>query len=544
MARASSTPIVRRASTARTARWAWLLLVGLAAACWLAVGRLGIAFWRSSLDWTYVAEQSRVDAPWYYRVAGVWGAMEGSLLLFTAIVATAMAIAARRAPVAVVGGAVVTVATLLVTNLAIASPFGRQDVPSTTGFGLNPILEHPAMAIHPPLLYVGLASAGGAAVAALAVHPERSWPAARPWLLATLAALTAAMALGGAWSYVEQGWGGYWAWDPVENTSLLVWITALVALHLAPRARPPVALASLVTPWLLAMLGAALVRSGRTPSVHGFARRLAVGWVLFGLFVATAVAVTVAVVRSRRAMSDEATGRTHRSSRSDPRGVMVALASVAAIVVLVGTLAPVITDLADGRAAAVRGDFYSRTVGPLALVAVPFLALRLRRLRPATSERTARRWSTVAHAGMLVMLAGIAASTFDEVATEPVAAGETISMAGVEVRNEAVDVGPGPRVATEGVTARLLVDGHEMRPRIVVYPDRGGRLAEVAVRTGPFTDTQALLEGAQDDGSIVVTVHRRHGMWLVWLGAAAVTMAALGAASVRTGGRTTRRNPT
>lgn len=505
--------------------------MGLAAACWLAIVRLGVAFWRLSLDWTYVAEQSRVDAPWYYRIAGVWGGMEGSLLLFTAIVATAMAFAARRSSVAVVVGAVATVGTLLVTNLAVASPFGRQDVPSTSGFGLNPILEHPAMAIHPPLLYGGLAAAAGAAVAALGAPPERAWPAARAWLLVTLGALTAAMTLGGAWSYVEQGWGGYWAWDPVENTSLLVWIAALVALHLAPRSSPPAVVASLAAPWLLALLGAALVRSGRTPSVHGFARQLAGGWILFGLFLATVAAVTVGVLLSRRATGDASAERSSRASRSDPRAVMVTLAAAAALVVLVGTIAPVITDLAGGRASAVRGTFYSRTVGPLALVAVPFLAMQLRRQRPAPSGRARWRWSTVAHAGMLVMLGGIAVSTFDDVATEPVAAGETISMAGVEVTNERVDSGPGARRATEAVTALVVVDGHQMRPRIVVYPDRGGRLAEVAVRTGPITDTQALLEGARDDGSIVVTVHRRHGMWLVWLGATIVTIATLAAAT-------------
>jgi len=88
-------------------------------------------------------------------------------------------------------------------------------VPATTGFGMNPILEHPAMATHPPLLYAGLAAAGGAAV--VAVGAPDPWLSARRWLLASVTLLTASMTLGAAWSYMEQGWGGYWAWDPVAS---------------------------------------------------------------------------------------------------------------------------------------------------------------------------------------------------------------------------------------------------------------------------------------------------------------------------------------
>ena len=181
---------------------------------------------RTSLDWEYVAEQSRVGAPWYYRLAGVWGGMEGSLLLFTGIVGAAAVLAARRATVWGRWAAAATVLVLALVDVLLASPFGRLDVPATIGFGMNPILEHPAMAIHPPMLYAGLAAAGGAAV--VAVGAPRS-VAGRPAVAARVGRLlTAAMTLGAAWSYMEQGWGGYWAWDPVENTSLLVWMAALV----------------------------------------------------------------------------------------------------------------------------------------------------------------------------------------------------------------------------------------------------------------------------------------------------------------------------
>jgi len=495
---------------ATTRRWAgavWWLLAASTALVWLGLGRLTVAFATASLEWSYVAEQTRVGAPWYYRVAGLWGGMAGSLLLFTGLVAVALCVAARRAAWPVQLAALITVATLAVVDLVAASPFGRERVPPTVGFGLNPILEHPAMAIHPPLLYVGLAASAGAAVAA--TYDQRR---ARRWLLATMAALTAAMTLGAAWSYVEQGWGGYWAWDPVENTSLLVWLAALVALHAVPAASPPPALAAGLAPWVLAVGGAAITRSGRTPSVHAFAEQPAIGAALAGLGLATLAATIVAVVvEHRRAGHD-------RRGAPDVRAIAVVLAVAGIAVVLAGTVWPVLA----GRDAAVRGEFFSRTIGPLALVAVPLLAWRLR--RPWG-------WSTVAHAGMLLLIAGVAASTFDRAGTEPVAQGEALVVAGAAVRNAGIEVGPGSRRGTEAVTAAVDVDGFGYRPALVVYPERGGRLAEVAVRPGWWTDTSVVLEGARDDGTALLTVHRRHGMWLVWLGATVVAVATLALAT-------------
>jgi cytochrome c biogenesis factor len=341
----------------------------------------------------------------------------------------------------------------------------------------------------------------------------------RRWLLGCVAALTAAMALGAAWSYLEQGWGGYWAWDPVENTSLLVWIAALLALHGVPAAAPRGAVAMTTLPWSLAVVGAVLVRSGTTPSIHGFAEQRGVGLALAGLGVATGVAVAVSVARvpAREPVDDV-------PLRRDPRPITVVLLAAAGVVVLAGTLLPVLADVSGDRPAAVRGEFYSRTVGPLALVAVPLLLVRVRAWRG---------WSTVAHVGALVLLTGIAASTFDTAGAEAVPAGATVTIAGTTVVNRGVSVTAGPRDGTDAVVVDLLVDGHRMRPRIVTYPERGGRLAEVAARTGPITDVQATLQGASDDGGVVVAVHVRRLMWLVWLGAAITTLGVLGAGRSR-----------
>ena len=487
---------VSPAVAARRALW------GVTAVAWLGVLRLAVAFLHNELQWEYVASHSRADAPWYYRLAGVWGGGEGSLLLFAAVVGAVACIAARRVQrPAALWTATFSVAGLVLLDLLAASPFHRLDVPAVRGFGLTPILEHPAMAIHPPLLYVGL----GCTLAAAMVALDGGDPAA--WLRATVAVTTLAMTIGALWSYVEQGWGGYWAWDPVENTSLLVWLAALVALHAGWRARGRVRLASV--PWVLTLAGAALVRSGTAPSVHGFAEHAAVGWALLGGTVLTAA------LAWRLAPVDEAGARPWQPV------AVVAMAAIA-IVVALGTAYPVLADLLGNRRGAVRGEFFSRTVGPVALVALPFLILRLRIPR-----------ARLAHVGMLVLLAGVAASTFDRQATVVVRDGATVDAAGVAVTGHGVTVEPGPRFDVQQVVATLDVDGVRMRPALVAYPERGGVLAETAVDPGVWWDVQVALVDADDTGTATVKVHRRPLVWLLWLGAAVTAAGVLAPAGFR-----------
>ncbi len=492
---------------ARGALW------GVTAAVWLALARVAVAFLTSELSWRYVAEQSRRDAPWYYRLAGVWGGSEGSLLLFTGVVAAIVSIEARRCRrPSIVWAAAVTVVTLTFIDLAFASPFGTLDAPVLRGFGLTPILEHPAMAIHPPLLYVGLAAT---AAAAMAVLDGRS---ARSWLRTTVGLVTLAMALGGLWSYVEQGWGGYWAWDPVENTSLIVWMAALIALHGTGSGRR--AMMAGAAPWVLALIGATLVRSGSTPSIHGFARQASVGWAMLALAAATAIVITVVIVRA--SPGDTATRATN------PALANTVLAGVALVVVFAGTVAPVLIDVVGDRPSAVRGVFFSRLVGPLALVAVPFVAMRLRHAR-----------GRLAHVGFLVLFVGIAASTFDRSATIGVHEGEVVTAAGMTVRGGPISVADGPRAGTQAVVAEVELDGHTLHPSLVAYPERGGVLAETAIVTRPWGDLQVTLNNATDTGLTSITVRSRPLVWLVWLGALITAAGAL--ASEQLAHRRTRR---
>jgi cytochrome c-type biogenesis protein CcmF len=235
-------------------RLALATLAAITVGVWLAVLRLAVAFRSNELDWRYVAEQSRSDAPWYYRLAGVWGGMDGSLLLFAGILGGVALLAVRRSGPTARWCAVATVGAMALIDVILTSPFGRLDAPAVRGFGLTPILEHPAMTAHPPILYSGVAAAFGAFL--VGIDRRSPWRAARPWLLATIGLLTLAMALGAVWSYMEQGWGGYWAWDPVENTSLVVWLAAIVALHGMPLMdTSSISTAYVLAPWVLGIAG-------------------------------------------------------------------------------------------------------------------------------------------------------------------------------------------------------------------------------------------------------------------------------------------------
>ncbi len=484
---------MRPTVVARNALWA------ITAAVWLAIGRLAIAFLGNELQWRYVAEQSRRDAPWYYRLAGVWGGSEGSLLLFAAIIGLVACVALRRRQHAVVGWfAAITVAALVFIDLVFATPFGRLNTPAVRGFGLTPILEHPAMAVHPPLLYAGFGCAFAGALVALDGRD------AAAWLRRTLAIVTLAMALGGLWSYVEQGWGGFWAWDPVENTSLLVWLAALIAIHVP--GRPRLALLA----WVAVLAGAPLVRSGAVPSVHTFAEQASVGRALLVLSVASVIALAFA-----RSRTDSAR-KCANADRSGGDRVPAFIGAAVFVVVALGTFAPVLIDVVRSRPAAVRGEFFSRTVGPLALIAVPFLAWRLR-----------LRQSRLVHVGALVLLVGIAASTFDRQEMVTIAAGDSVEAAGLDVVNNGVDVEPGPRADVSQVVATMRVNAWVMRPALVAYPERGGVLAETAMVSRPWRDVQVTLVDANDLGTVRVIVRQRLLMWLVWLGAVLTALGAL-----------------
>jgi cytochrome c-type biogenesis protein CcmF len=527
-----------------------LLALGTAAIA-AATAVLAWALLTSDFSLAYVAETSRRGANGWYRFAALWGGSAGSLLVLAFVVGiVAVAAAGRWTTPAERRILAVPVAALAGVALIVADPFASAGLTPVDGVGLTPILEHPAMAIHPPLLYIGLAATLPPYAAAVAGRLDVAARArARRWLLLVVGALTVAMALGGLWSYVEAGWGGYWAWDPVENTSLVVWLAALVALHRGVAGRDgPKAL-----PAVLAAAGTALTRSGVISSVHAFAEDATLGWILGGLAV---VALAGAVVAWNRAM--EGGRRTSARTAGQPFArVAAALLGAALTVVAIGTATPVGRRLTGDPGTAVGGWFYARLVGAVAVVALGALVVaapvqvRTRAIAVGTGAAAgvialAGGWGVagaglaafavaavvtsgasaarghgpmwLAHLGVGVLLIGVAGTSATQVETTALATGATEQVGPIRVTNDGVSVMGETTVAAD---VRLDDGGatRSARAALVAYPAWDGVLAETAVWSRPWRDVQVALVRADDAGRAVLEVRVRPLAQLLWWGA-------------------------
>ena len=251
----------------------------------LAFGTLVTAFVTSDFSIADVANNSHTLKPLIYKITGVWGNHEGSMLLWVLVLslyAGAVASLGRggeRLTSAALGVQGLLAAAFLLFILFTSNPFLRLDPAPFEGAGLNPLLQDPGLAIHPPMLYagyVGLSASFSYAAAAL-IAGEEGWArAARPFMLIAWIALTCGIALGSWWAYYELGWGGFWFWDPVENASLMPWLIATALLHSALATEKSGAfrtwtLLLAIGGFSLSLIGTFLVRSGVLSSVHAFA---------------------------------------------------------------------------------------------------------------------------------------------------------------------------------------------------------------------------------------------------------------------------------
>jgi len=351
---------------------------------------LTFAFMTSDFSVALVADNSHTDKPFIYKVSGVWGNHEGSMLLWVLILAgfgAAVAQMAKRLPealkvrtLAVMGviGAVFLLFILLTSN-----PFLRLDPAPFEGAGLNPILQDPALALHPPLLYVGyvgLSVAFAFAVAALWMgEVDAAWARfVRPWILVSWSALTIGIALGSWWAYYELGWGGWWFWDPVENASLMPWLMATALLHSAIVTERREGLKAwtvflAMAGFAFSLLGTFLVRSGVLTSVHAFANDPA-----RGVFILAILAVTVGgslalfAWRAPLLKSDAVFAPVSRESALLFNNLFL---TVATITVLTGTLYPLVLEAVTGDLISVGPPYFNATVLPLMvplLIAMPF----------------------------------------------------------------------------------------------------------------------------------------------------------------------------
>jgi cytochrome c-type biogenesis protein CcmF len=346
---------------------------------------LEVAFLSSDFSFRLVAENSSTTTPPFYRATAIWSSQEGSLLLWATLLSgwssLILFLTRRRAQeIAPYATAVLLALAAFFCGLLVflVNPFGRMSPAPVEGLGLEPLLRHPSMMFHPPMLYSGytlftipFAFAVGALVTR---RLDADWiRTTRPFALAAWLALGTGIVLGARWSYSELGWGGYWGWDGVENASLMPWLTGTAFLHSVmiqeKRGMLKMWNVSLVlATGILAILGTFLVRSGILSSIHAFgASTLGVPFVvLIGTMVALSVALVV--TRAPQLRSD------HRLDSLLSREAIFLLNNLVLValcfVIFWGTFFPLISEAITGHRASVGPPWFGRYVAPLALVLV------------------------------------------------------------------------------------------------------------------------------------------------------------------------------
>lgn len=557
-------------------RW----LAAATASSGFAVAVLVVALLTADFSLDYVARTTSLATPWPYRFAALWGGMDGSMLFYAAAT-LGVAVIGLTSPVGVRVGALAGLGLLAIT-LFFANPFLVTDIPAVDGAGLLAILQHPAMIYHPPLLYLGLVTLivpfGHTVDLTLGSLGRADWMGlTRRWLYMSWTVLTIGMAAGANWAYVELGWGGFWAWDPVENTALMPWLAATVFLHssrledaLGRARRWNVSFAGL--PFALSVMGVYLTRSGATGSIHSFAEDPLVGRILLAAAAAVTVVVAVLAVGSQR-------GQPWAEVRLDRNGWLALnsmLIAAALVFVTAGSAYPAFVTVFGGETLVVDARFFVVTVLPIALLIAISLALSLDRrgwrgyvlLLIASGLITGLmvgfRWGLLlaaaalasllvmsaslvlqrprgrlltfhlAHIGMAVVLFGVAGSSFGDDFEGSMMPGETVEVGRHTVT--LVDVSTGEADRYIYVRARFDLDGRALTPEIRAYEDQDTPVAEPALRSTIVDDVIVAVSLLfPDEETVAVSVFVRPLVWWVWIGAGLIALAGLFALVSRDG---------
>ena len=348
-----------------------------------AFAALTYAFVNSDFSLRVVWANSHSDKPYLFKIAGVWGNHEGSMLLWVLILALYGALVAafgRNIPPTLRARALAVQGMVAVAFLAFilftSNPFERLDPVPVDGTGLNPLLQDWALAAHPPFLYlgyVGLSMPFSFAVAALIEgRVDAAWARwVRPWTLLAWAALTVGIALGSYWAYYELGWGGWWFWDPVENASFMPWLVAAALLHSAVVVEKRSTLKSwtillAIVAFSLSLVGTFIVRSGLLTSVHAFASDPERGVFILGiLVVATGGALALYAWRAPQMEPEGVFAPVSRESGLILNNLFL---SVATAVVFLGTLGPLFIEAVTGEQMSFGEAFFNIAFTPLMIV--------------------------------------------------------------------------------------------------------------------------------------------------------------------------------
>src|SRR5678815_2929160 len=384
---------------------------------------------RDSFNIEYVAQYTSRNLPNSYVFAAFWAGQKGSLLFWATILsifgATAQTVTSRRHEGLLPYVAAVTnivVAFFVLTMLFSANPFERLDFTPLDGRGLNPQLQNVGMVIHPPMLYLGYISItipfAFAVAALLSRRLDVGWiQAIRKWTIVSWLFLSVGITLGMWWAYVELGWGGYWAWDPVENASFLPWLTMTAFLHsvMIQEKRGMLKrwnMSLVITTFLLSIFGTFITRSGVIASVHSFTQSN-VGYFFLGFLFATAVAAYT-LLYTRWPLLEADVELESMVSREAAFLFNNLLLVGVAFSVLWGTLFPIISEAVRGTKITVGPPFFNRVNVPLGLLLLALTGIGpLVAWRKATLANLRRQFVVPVSVGLFTGLALFAAGMRD-----------------------------------------------------------------------------------------------------------------------------------
>ena len=498
----------------------------------LAFGVLTYCFLISDFSVIYVAQHSYSLLSWELKLAAVWGGHEGSLLLWVLLLSAWSALFAwhyrqQTDPLFPLTLAVLSLmlAALLLFVVLWSDPFVRIFPPAIEGRDLNPMLQHPGLIFHPPLLYLGYGGLMVAASVALAslLRSEFDGACARicwRWALPGWSALTAGIILGSWWAYCELGWGGWWFWDPVENASLLPWLSATALLHSLSLTRQRgifrhwSLLLAIVT-LMLSLLGTLIVRSGILVSVHAFALDNVRAVPLFSLF--ALISLASLALYGWRARDGGPAVRFSVLSREMLILATLLLFCAVLLIVLVGTLYPMIYGLLGWGRLSVGAPYFNRATLPFGLLMLVVIVLAT-----FVSGKRVQLPALVAHAGVLLFAAGIVVSSVSrqEISLN-LQPGQQVTLAGYTFRFERLDLQARGNYSSEKAIVALFDHQQrigELTPERRFYEARRQQMMEPSIRWNGIHDWYAVMGEKTGPDRYAFRLYVQSGVRWIWGG--------------------------
>ena len=510
----------------------------------LAFTILVFCFLTSDFSVVYVAQHSYSLLPWGLKLAAVWGGHEGSLLLWVLFLSAWSALFALRYrrntnalfPLTLCVLSMIT-ALLLLFVVVWSDPFVRIFPPAIEGRDLNPMLQHLGLILHPPLLYLGyggLMVAAGVALASLlrGDFNAQSAGVCWRWALPGWCALTLGIILGSWWAYCELGWGGWWFWDPVENASLLPWLSASALLHSLYITRQRgifrhwSLLLAIVT-LILSLLGTLIVRSGILVSVHAFALDNVRAAPLFALF--TVLSLASLGLYAWRGQQVRQNARFGGWSREMLILVALLLFSAVLLIVLIGTLYPMIYGLFGWGRLSVGAPYFNRATLPFGLLMLLVIVLAMVRSRKVSFRIQLP--ALLAHAGVLVFAAGIVFSSGSrqEISLN-LSPGQQVELAGYIFRFERLDLEAKGNYTSE--KAQITLWHNEKRigslqPERRFYAARRQQMMEPGIRWNLMHDWYAVMGEKTGPDRYAMRLYVQTGVRWIWGGGLLMVFGAL-----------------